>query len=172
MPSFTTVPANAGVKGNQETVAQRLIAAMDEAGYEALSIVAAEIVKNAIENLPIGDPADDPDPSVALRDSFRVTVGQQRNALGQFASGRQVTISVDTPYAVKQHESFHLQHPRGGGPKFLEKAVLAAGPEMQKQMTESVVRVFKGRSSGTREAPIPDMMHALSNFLGDRNITA
>jgi len=74
-----------------------------------------------IENLPVGDPADDPDEAVALRDHVNIT----RHDPGYH------TVSVDTAYAAKQHEDRALKHPRGGGPKFLEDALKQTVGELE-----------------------------------------
>lgn len=48
---------------------------------------------------------------------------QNRNAFsGQF-SATVARIVFSAPYAVRQHEDTSLNHPNGGGPKFLERAV-------------------------------------------------
>lgn len=105
-----------------------------EGADEGLAKAAHTIARQTRDNLPVGDPAKDPDPAVAMKDHIEVDFD---------ADGDVAQVSVNTAYAAKQHEDFRLKHPRGGGPKFLERALLEEMPhlegiiagEVRKQMT-------------------------------------
>jgi hypothetical protein len=58
-------------------------------------------------------------------------------------TGPIAVISYDTPYVVKQHESFHLRHPRGGGPRFLENALLAHARDVENGIAAAVSATTK-----------------------------
>jgi len=49
-------------------------------------------------------------------------------------------IEFDTPYAVVQHENLTFNHPRGGGPKYLENAMMQANPAELIQAGRVVMR--------------------------------
>jgi hypothetical protein len=49
-------------------------------------------------------------------------------------------IEFDTPYAVVQHENLTFNHPRGGGPKYLENAMMQANPAELIQAGRAVLR--------------------------------
>jgi len=49
-------------------------------------------------------------------------------------------IEFDTPYAVVQHENLTFNHPRGGGPKYLENAMMQANPDELIQAGRAVLR--------------------------------
>lgn len=66
------------------------------------------------EQLPIGDPDQDPDPAVSLRDALRV-----------YRDGREIVIEINTPYAAVQHYALY-EHPRGGRGRFLEDTIQQA----------------------------------------------
>lgn len=106
-----------------DEIAERLTEAMNDGAEEAIERVIAEIVIAAKADVPVGDPALDPDPTVTLRDSFIV-----------YWVGNVATIAVVAPYAVKQHEATHFKHPRGGRAKFLERHVAGSGPLLQKEL--------------------------------------
>jgi hypothetical protein len=94
-----------------DTLNRRLRAA----GEQTVEDVARQVLAEAERDLPVGDPADDPDPSVALK---------RRGQIVHVDGG--VIVEFRTPYAAKQHEDLRLKHPRGGNPKFLEAAVTRA----------------------------------------------
>jgi hypothetical protein len=107
------------------------------AGIEALEDVAALILDEAKHKIGVGDPAVDPNPAVALAESGRI----ERHGDG-------LVIIFDTPYAAKQHEDQRLQHPRGGGPKYLEHAVAEIVPALANLVASKVdARMAKGLSS-------------------------
>jgi hypothetical protein len=76
---------------------------------------AGEFVKEAaIRNMPVGDPAQDPTPQVALADNVYI--------VEEPGSGT-VEVHVRTPYAAKQELDQRLSHPRGGGHSYLRNAM-------------------------------------------------
>lgn len=114
-----------------------LAAKFHDAGIEALEDVADLILDEAKHKIGVGDPAVDPDPAVALAESGRI----ERHGDG-------LVIIFDTPYAAKQHEDQRLQHPRGGGPKYLERAVTEIVPAIQAIVASKVdARMAKGLAS-------------------------
>lgn len=126
-------------------LAERLVAFMQDAAGDGVESVVRQIVEDSIRDVPIGDPALDPDPAVALRASFRMHWVLPRDAGGKFVTGAHLAITVDTDYAVKQHEALHFLHPRGGGAKFLERNVAAHAHELQNAIA---VRVRTRLASG------------------------
>jgi len=95
-------------------------AALDGA-RAAVRDAAEAILRDSDASLPVGDPAQDPDPSFALVEHGRITYSDD---------GLVATVHYDGPYAAKQHEAQHFEHPRGGKPKFLEDALKAKLPEL------------------------------------------
>lgn len=93
-------------------LAARLTAAARQAGQTEALRVANDVARRAEALAPVVDAQDDPDPSVSLR----------RGATVRAVPGGAV-VEFDQPYALRQHENLHLKHPRGGGPKFLDRAV-------------------------------------------------
>lgn len=87
------------------------------ASDDALRDAALLVAEQAKRNMPVGDPAQDPNPGVTLAESVNIE-----------KDGRGYVVSVDTPYAAKQHEAQSFEHPRGGGPKYLERAVTQIAP--------------------------------------------
>jgi hypothetical protein len=81
--------------------------------------LAHEVLERARRDAPPSPPPDEDPSSASLREA-----GHVRRVPGG------VEIVFDVPYAAKQHEDFRLDHPRGGGPKFLERNVLAAAREL------------------------------------------
>lgn len=59
---------------------------------------------------------------VAAQDA-PVDEGTLRNSGATTPDGLTCVMSFDTPYAKRQHEEMGYKHPRGGGPKFLERAM-------------------------------------------------
>lgn len=110
-----------------ESIITELNAALRAAARAAIEDVGAEVVVRAKADLPVGDPEDDPAPFIRLRDSFHTEW-----------VGDTYVISVSTPYAIKQHESFHLRHPRGGSPKFLERQFASVGVELDRDLSARV----------------------------------
>lgn len=68
---------------------------------------------------------------------------------------RYVEVGFGTRYAVPQHERFDYQHPRGGGPKYLERAAVQTAPRVLPIILAAVRegRAWAGGDSGVNEAP-------------------
>ena len=96
---------------------------MEQVGVESMLAV-AQVIKQLVQaDLPVGDPAVDPDPSYALRDHVDIDV-----------VGNMVTITVEGPYAVKLHEAQQFRHPRGGKAKFLERNVTVGAGLVEREL--------------------------------------
>lgn len=107
-----------------------------EAGAKkGLAEIAVHVLEAAKRDVPVGDPALDPDPSVSLKESGKIEL----HAGGRFAS-----VTFDTPYSAKQHEDMRLKHPRGGGPKFLEGPALQAIPLLEGAIASEVRKRIGG----------------------------
>jgi hypothetical protein len=119
------------------TLAERLIALMTDSAEEALLELGKELKMRTIADLPVGDPAEDPNPAYSLRDHVEVR---------QY--GRFVSVSVEGAYAAKQHEAIHFEHPRGGHAKYLERNAIAVAAEMEGRIAGVVQRntTERGRS--------------------------
>jgi hypothetical protein len=115
-----------------------------EAGaMDGLEAVAQEVLKAAQANVPVGDPAYDPDPEVSLAASGHI----ERHENG-------FVVIFDTPYAAFQHENQRLDHPRGGGSKFLERAVTEIVPTVDKVVASRVeARLASGLLSSDPARP-------------------
>ncbi|MFB7461714.1 hypothetical protein [Streptomyces sp. NPDC056188] len=48
---------------------------------------------------------------------------ERSGAVGVDSASLAVTVSYDTPYAIKQHENMHYRHDRGRSAKYLERPV-------------------------------------------------
>lgn len=108
------------------------MAEVDHAIRDELERQARLVLTESNRNVGHGDPADDPDPAVSIIESGKVTM-EDRPLSGPIA-----VISYDTPYVVRSHESFHLRHPRGGGPRFLENALLAHARDLENGVAAAV----------------------------------
>jgi hypothetical protein len=115
-----------------------------DAATQGLLELAHAILEAAKRDVPKGDPEEDPDPAVSLAESGHVTL-----ELG----GRFVSITFDAEYAAKQHEDLHLEHPRGGGPKYLERHLLAAIPKVQRAVASGVRKRLTGDRGSHRRRP-------------------
>lgn len=67
-----------------------------------------------------------------------VDEGTLRNSGATTRDGTTCVISFDTPYAAKQHEELDYHHPRGGGAKFLEKAMVTERDTAQALITRAI----------------------------------
>lgn len=128
-----------------------LIQAVVDGAQEGLFLVAQSVLHESNENIGVGDPSRDPNPGESLKENGHIV-----------PDGKGYIIVYDLPYATKQHEAQSFQHPRGGGPKFLERALIAHTAEIE-TVVGSRVRANllggsdrshkrggnKGRSSGT-----------------------
>lgn len=104
-------------------------------GAEAgLREAAERILEAAKRDIPVGDPEEDPDAHVRLAASGHI----------ETEPGGTVVVSFDTPYAAKQHEDQRLHHPRGGGPKYLERNVLAIVPKLEGIVASEVRKLMSG----------------------------
>lgn len=122
-------------------LADRIERLMMGAADRALMDVAHVVLEQAKHDAPPTDPEDDPDPTVSIRESGQV----RRVARGK------VQISFDAPHAAKHHENFRLAHPRGGGPKYLERNVLAASRALQGRLAAEIrAGTSQGLASGGR----------------------
>lgn len=113
-----------------ERLAELLVKQMREAGFAALRELVEEIVRDSKADTPPTNMGEhrNPDPErPPLRESYHV------RWFGTF-----VSISVEAPHAVKQHEALHFKHPRGGRAKFLERHVAAANNRYQGKLAASV----------------------------------
>ncbi len=102
------------------TIGQRVAAQAQQALQDALKEAAEEVLAESNANLPIGDPAEDPNPAFALAEHGTVTMSED---------GDMATIHYDGPYAAWLHENQHAHHPRGGKARFLEDALKSKLPE-------------------------------------------
>ncbi|SET94725.1 Minor capsid protein [Salinibacillus kushneri] len=58
--------------------------------------------------------------------------------------GREASVSYNTPYAVRQHEATHYNHPNGREAKYLENAVKQNRKQVQKHIEKSIKRALEG----------------------------
>jgi len=61
------------------------------------------------------------------------------------ADVKEILISFNTPYAVIQHERADLQHPRGGGPKYLQRALEKHAANLERVLGSAVRTEFLRR---------------------------
>lgn len=113
---------------------ERVRHAVEAAGKEGLRVFAEAVLAEAKRNVGVGDPSEDPDPLVALADSGHIE-----------PEGDGFVIIFDTVYATKQHEDMRLEHPRGGGPRYLERAVTTLAPAAEGIVGSKI----KARTAGT-----------------------
>jgi hypothetical protein len=103
----------------------------EAAATRALRDLAEQVLEESNRNIGVGDPAVDPDPSFALREHGHIRKRQTR-------TGVKFTVFYDGPYDVWQHENLHAEHPRGGGPKFLENALKLYMPLIERAVAGEV----------------------------------
>lgn len=123
----------------QGNVGVQLIKLHEDAADDAADEIIDRIIARCREYMPAHDPVRDPDPLMNLRERIRVI----RDAPHRWR------IVVDTPYAAKQHEALWFDHPRGGGPKYLERAITETIPEME-GILASKVRARMNKRYGAR----------------------
>jgi hypothetical protein len=83
---------------------------------------AAEFFIEAMQrNMPVGDPAQDPNPAVALADQIYIV---------EDPDSATIEIQIRTPYAAKQNLDRRLSHPRGGDAQFAEDALIEILPRL------------------------------------------
>lgn len=113
---------------------QQLRAAMQD----SMEDLGHEIIAGAAENAPPSPPPDeDPNEAVSIRESGYV----------EPRPGGGVEVGFRTPYVVKLHEALHYDHPRGGGPKFLENEVAAVASQLEGRLAVEM-RTRMARGSG------------------------
>ncbi len=113
------------------TIGQRVAAQAQAALEDALKEAAEDVLAESNANLPIGDPAVDPDPNTALVEHGTVTITHTE-------TGPVATVSYPGPYAAWQHENQHAKHPRGGKSKFLSDSLKAKLPELEGIVADKV----------------------------------
>lgn len=101
--------------------ADRAEQALEDGAAAGLADAARLVLERAKGNIGRGDPAKDPDPAVALAEAGRI----EDDGHGG------IVIVFDTPYAAWQHENQHARHPRGGGAKYLERALTELAPTFE-----------------------------------------
>ena len=104
---------------------------MADAAERAVRRVAEDLHDASDRDLPIGDPADDPSPAIALRERGRVDVDVRAGAVVG-------TVSYNTAYAKRQHEDLTLKHPRGGKAKFLEGNLGRARAQLLDELEDEI----------------------------------
>jgi hypothetical protein len=116
-----------------------ILKAARDGAQDGMRIAAEAVLEEAKRNLPVGDPQTDPDPAVSLKESGRV----ERQVDGGYR------VIFDAPYAAYQHENLHAKHPRGGGPKYLERALTTLAPQLDRFVAPAV-RAQVDRRAGRR----------------------
>ena len=111
------------------SVAAQLERMLLDGAKSGLEEVAENVLRRAKLAAPPTDPEDDPDPGSSLRGDARIDWER---------GGRVAVIRFPSPHAAKHHEDQRLEHPRGGGPKFLEKAVKAEIPRYEGKLAAGV----------------------------------
>jgi len=111
---------------------QRIEQRMIEGAQAGLRAAAELVAERAIAHMPVGDPSEDPDPSVSMRERTRI----EEQPDGSFL------VIVDTEYAQVQHWASY-EHPRGGEDRFLERAVLETVPEIT-GIVANTIRTHRG----------------------------
>lgn len=109
------------------SLADDLARALEEGATDGMRLAAEAVLVESNRNVPKGDPKLDPDPGTSLAESGRVE---------KTLTGYRVVYDAD--YAAFQHENLNLRHPRGGGPKFLEHALLTLGPQLDRFVATAV----------------------------------
>lgn len=105
-----------------------------EGAQEGLARAGVELLRAGQADVPVGDPQEDPDPSVSLAASGNVEVYEHT-----------VVVAFETAYAAKQHEAQHFEHPRGGRSKYLEANLKAVIPRLEGIVAGEVHKRMRGR---------------------------
>lgn len=92
------------------------------AARAALRDAAEQVLAASDADLPVGDPAQDPDPGFAL---------VEHGSIRYSHDGLVATIRYEGPYAAKLHEAQSYSHPRGGKAKFLEDSLKEIVPRLE-----------------------------------------
>lgn len=69
---------------------------------------------------------------------------QQSGSVYVTNGGADGAISYNTPYAVRQHESMHYNHPNGREAKFLENTMKNDGDKARDYVANEIKKAFKG----------------------------
>jgi hypothetical protein len=112
-----------------------------EALAAGLERTAELIIERARIYMPAHDPVRDPDPTANLAEMIHF----------RWLPDGSIEVYVEGPYAAKQHEAMWFKHPRGGGPKYLERAVTEIAEEMPgliKAEVEARTKAWKARTKG------------------------
>lgn len=123
-------------------MARIMVGNVRDAERAALIAFAHRVLRTARELAPkTPPPGVDPDPGVTLADSGKVVPMPDGS----------VWVVFDAPYAAKQHEARHFQHPQGGQAKFLEEALKRHRHELEGIVASAVgARLKAGTTSGGR----------------------
>jgi hypothetical protein len=108
-------------------LAEDLIRAVEAEADDGLRLAAHAVLEEAKRNVPVGDPNLDPDAHIRLAESGHVE---------KTLHGYQIVF--DAPYAAKQEFDLNLKHPRGGGPRYLERAILTLAPALERFVAQKV----------------------------------
>ena len=57
--------------------------------------------------------------------------------------GREAAVSYNTPYAVRQHEATHYNHPNGREAKYLENTIKQDGKQARKHIENAIRQAFR-----------------------------
>lgn len=121
--------------------AREIVAQAEEAGDDVLNVLGQMLKQMVIADIPKGDPRVDPDPSYSLADHVEVR-----------RYGNTVSVAVEGPYAVRLHEDMQMEHPRGGGAKYLERNATALVRVLEERLAGELARTFQGKRASTRGA--------------------
>lgn len=70
--------------------------------------------------------------------------GSMEIEMREIPGGAEAEISFNTPYSAKQHEEMDYEHPRGGGPKYLENNVKASARFHADRLASAMGRALRG----------------------------
>jgi hypothetical protein len=120
-----------------------------DAFQDALKEVAENVLAKAAGNVGVGDPALDPAPAIALAKSGHLV-----------QDGDGIIVIFDTEYAAAQHENLHAKHPRGGGAKYLERAVTEIVPTLDNVVASKVEARLRSGMASRAKAATPELSDA------------
>lgn len=97
-----------------------------------------------------------------MAEARRFTKAGWRELLEQVGSGRlSGVVRVDQVYAKYHHERLDLRHPRGGGPKYLERPLF-------ENYQDYLARVARALLDGNPEREMAECMEALNTAMSAR----
>ena len=97
-----------------------------------------------------------------MAEARRFTKAGWRELLEQVGSGRlSGVVRVDQVYAKYHHERLDLRHPRGGGPKYLERPLF-------ENYQDYLARVARALLDGNPEREMVECMEALNTSMSAR----